>query len=84
MRLNEMQKNHASIGDVRGLGLFQFIELVKNRDTKLSFSKNNGATNDSGKIGTLDEEFMKRGINIKFHPLGIFVVPPLMHYQGRT
>ena len=76
-RLKDMQKEHASIGDVRGLGLFQFIELVKNRKTKLSFSKDNGATNDSGKIGSLDEEFMKRGINIKFHPLGIFIVPPL-------
>ena len=60
-----MQKNHASIGDVRGLGLFQFIELVMNRETRLSFSKNNGATNESGKIGLLDNEFLKRGINIK-------------------
>jgi taurine---2-oxoglutarate transaminase len=76
-RLQDMQKRHPSIGDLRGLGLFQFIELVKNRKTKLSFSKDNGATNDAGKIGTLDKEFMKRGINIKFHPLGIFIVPPL-------
>ena len=27
-RLKDMQKSHASIGDIRGLGLFQFIELV--------------------------------------------------------
>ena len=60
-----------------GWDLFQFIELVKNRETRLSFSKDNGATNDSGKIGTLDQEFMQRGINIKFHPLGIFIAPPL-------
>jgi adenosylmethionine-8-amino-7-oxononanoate aminotransferase len=51
--------------------------LVRNRETKLSFSKNNGATNDSGKLNSLDNEFMKRGINIKLHPLGIFIVPPL-------
>ena len=76
-RLKNMQKSHASIGDIRGLGLFQFIELVKNRETKLSFSKNNGATNESGKLGSLDNEFLKRGINVKLHPLGIFIVPPL-------
>ena len=76
-RLKNMQKSHASIGDIRGLGLFQFIELVKNRETKLSFSENNGATNESGRLGSLDNEFLKRGINVKLHPLGIFIVPPL-------
>ncbi|MCJ7520433.1 MAG: hypothetical protein MUO42_12290 [Anaerolineaceae bacterium] len=36
-RLQDMQNWYPSIGDVRGLGLFQFIELVKNRQTKPSF-----------------------------------------------
>ena len=76
-RLKKMQTSHASIGDIRGLGLFQFIELVMNRKTKHSFSKNNGATNESGRLGSLDKEFLKRGINVKMHPLGIFIVPPL-------
>ena len=76
-RLKEMQDRHACIGDIRGIGLFQFIELVKNRETKQSFSSNNGATNDASRIGSLDKEFMARGINVKFHPLGIFITPPL-------
>jgi 4-aminobutyrate aminotransferase len=33
-RLNEMQQRHALIGDVRGLGLFLGIELVKDQKTR--------------------------------------------------
>lgn len=33
-RLHEMKERHPMIGDVRGLGLFLGIELVKNRDTR--------------------------------------------------
>jgi 4-aminobutyrate aminotransferase len=33
-RLNAMKKNHGLIGDVRGLGLFLGIELVKDRQTR--------------------------------------------------
>lgn len=74
--LQDLKTHHASIGDVRGLGLFQFIELVKNPITRESFSKNDGVS-DRGRIGSLDKEFLSRGINIKFHPLGIFISPPL-------
>ena len=77
MALQEMQKKHTCIGDLRGKGLFQFVELVKNRETRESFSKDNGATNDSGKVGSLDKIFSERGINIKYHPLGFFITPPL-------
>ena len=75
--LLKLKENHPSVGDVRGIGLFQFIELVKNRETKESFSANNGITGEKGRIGELNKEFMKRGINVKFNPLGIFIAPPL-------
>lgn len=34
-RLNEMKENHKLIGDVRGVGLFIGIELVKDKKTKI-------------------------------------------------
>jgi len=36
-RLNELKEEHASIGDVRGKGLFWGVELVKNKETKKPF-----------------------------------------------
>ena len=37
-RLREMQERHRSVGEVRGLGLFAAVELVKNRATKQPFN----------------------------------------------
>jgi len=38
-RLTEMAKRHKLVGDVRGLGLFWTVELVKNRQTKEPFRR---------------------------------------------
>jgi taurine---2-oxoglutarate transaminase len=37
-RLREIQERHRSVGEVRGLGLFAAVELVKNRTTKEPFN----------------------------------------------
>ncbi len=37
-RLREIAEHHPSVGDVRGLGLFAAVELVKNRATKEPFN----------------------------------------------
>jgi taurine--2-oxoglutarate transaminase len=37
-RLNELKARHASVGDVRGIGLFWAVEIVKNRGTKKPFN----------------------------------------------
>ena len=37
-KLHAIQEKHPSVGDVRGLGLFFGVELVKNRDTKVPFN----------------------------------------------
>jgi taurine--2-oxoglutarate transaminase len=75
--LEQMKESHPSIGDVRGLGLFRFIELVKNRKTKENFSGNTRTIAPRGRLDELDKAFLERGINAMLHPLGIFIVPPL-------
>jgi taurine--2-oxoglutarate transaminase len=37
-KLEAIKQNHPSVGDVRGLGLFFAVELVKNRETKEPFN----------------------------------------------
>jgi taurine---2-oxoglutarate transaminase len=37
-RLQEIQERHPSVGEVRGLGLFAAVELVKNRTTREPFN----------------------------------------------
>jgi len=37
-RLREIQERHPSVGEVRGLGLFAAVELVRNRTTKEPFN----------------------------------------------
>lgn len=39
--LNDLAEKHSSIGDVRGIGLHQIIELVKDRQTKEPLSEFN-------------------------------------------
>jgi taurine--2-oxoglutarate transaminase len=72
-----MKGRHPSIGDVRGLGLFQFIELVKNRKTKESFAPSTQTISPWADIKDVDAELLKRGVHTMAHPLGIFIAPPL-------
>ncbi len=61
-RLNERFANHPFVGDVRGRGLFQAVELVCDRGSKQPF--------DSGlKLhGRIKREAMKRGLMV--YPMG--------------
>ena len=67
-----MKEIHPIIGDVRGVGLIQGIELVANRETKNHFSK------ESGVNAMLTEELKKRGIWIRVPAFILPIAPPLM------
>jgi len=78
-RLNELKANHISIGDVRGIGLFWAIEIVKNRKTKKPF--NTRADKAAGTPLMVDKvvaELSKRGIYQSAWISHFVIAPPLI------
>lgn len=49
--MEEMKKKHISVGDVRSIGLFGCLELVKNRKTKEPMAPFNGVGEGMVKVG---------------------------------
>jgi taurine--2-oxoglutarate transaminase len=77
-RVPGMIERHVSIGDIRGTGLFWFVELVQNRATKQQFGLSNMRTiAGKGLVQDVVNEAAKRGVHIMGHPLGFMVAPPL-------
>jgi len=78
-RLRWLQERHVSIGDVRGLGLFWAIELVKNRQTKEPF--NTKADKISGKpllVDKIGAEMAKNGVTVNSWISHFVIAPPLI------
>lgn len=79
MKLNELKEKHPSVGDVRGVGMFWAVELVKNRKTKKYFNsmadKVNGVPTMVDKIAV---ELMKKGVFLVAWVSHFVVAPPLI------
>ncbi|MGA8530311.1 MAG: aminotransferase class III-fold pyridoxal phosphate-dependent enzyme, partial [Acidobacteriaceae bacterium] len=78
-KLRALQTKHPSVGDVRGLGLFWALDLVKNRATKESF--NTMRDKVEGKSLVVDRvagEMLKRGVAIQAWVSHLVVAPPLI------
>jgi taurine--2-oxoglutarate transaminase len=70
----EMKRKHRSVGDVRSIGLFGVLELVRNRETKEPMAPFNGTSPEMQKLGAfLREEGMYAFINWN----NLFTNPPL-------
>ena len=54
--MSELMAEHPSIGDVRNIGLFGAIELVKNRETKEPMGPYVGASPEMSKLGAFLKE----------------------------
>jgi taurine--2-oxoglutarate transaminase len=73
--LMDLAERHPIIGDVRGTGLHQVIELVKNRDTREPLSEfNKGPSEAMAKAG---KSMRESGINAFARWNMIFSTPPL-------
>ena len=78
-KLMNLTLTHPSIGDVRGLGLFWAVDLVRNRDTKEPM--NSMADKLAGKPLVVDEvaaEMMKNGVAVQPWISHLVVAPPLI------
>jgi len=72
--LNELKQRHPSVGDVRNIGLFGAIELVKNRRTKEPMAPFNGTSEPMVKLmATLRQKGL---FTINFWQV-LFTNPPL-------
>ena len=78
-KLNELKAKHKSIGDVRGIGLFWAVELVKNQKTKEPF--NTYKDKISGTPLLVDKvamEMMKNGVFVQAWVSHFIIAPPLI------
>jgi len=78
-KLAALKEKHPSIGEVRGLGLFWAVELVKNRKTKQPM--NSKLEKVSGKPMLVDQvagEMMKEGVSVQAWLSHFVIAPPLI------
>ena len=75
--LRGLAERHPSIGDVRGLGCFWGVELVKNRETREMLVPYNASGEAAAPVARLAKAALERGLYLMTHWNVIMVVPPL-------
>jgi taurine--2-oxoglutarate transaminase len=78
-KLAALKNSHPSVGEVRGLGLFWGVDLVKNRQSRQPF--NTMKDKVEGKPLVVDQvaaDMLKRGISIQAWVSHFVVAPPLI------
>jgi taurine---2-oxoglutarate transaminase len=78
-KLVALKDRHPSIGDVRGLGMFWAVELVKNRVTKEKFNTmKDKVTGNVTLVDKIAAEMMKNGVAIQSWISHFVIAPPLI------
>jgi taurine---2-oxoglutarate transaminase len=72
-----MQDRHPSIGDVRGLGLFWGLELVRNRETREPLVPFNAGGEAAAPVTQLTKAALDRGLYLFVHWNVVVICPPL-------
>jgi taurine--2-oxoglutarate transaminase len=73
--LSDMGENHPSIGDVRSIGLFGILELVRDRKTKEPMAPFNGT---SPEMKSLKKYLINNGVFLITHWNTVLLIPPLI------
>src|SRR2546423_1087845 len=76
-QLRGLQDKHPSIGEVRGLGCFWGIELVKNRETREPLVPFNATGEAFAPVARVAKAALERGLYLMTHWNVIIVAPPL-------
>jgi len=74
--LDRIKDKHPSVGDVRGVGMFWAIELVRNRDTRQPYVPFNASGADAKPMADLVAACKQRGLWPFVHFNRMHVVPP--------
>ena len=78
-KLHALKPKHPSIGEVRGLGLFWALEMVKDQVLKTPFNTKQDKVD--GKVAVVERvgaELMKRGVAIQAWISHFVIAPPLI------
>lgn len=73
--LTDLGEQHPSIGEVRSIGLFGIIELVRNRKTKEPLAPWNSS---SPEMIALRKALLEKGLFIYTHWHTLLIIPPLI------
>jgi len=73
--LNDLGENHMSVGEVRSIGLFSAIEIVRDRETREPMAPYNG---NSPEMMQIKDFLLKNGLYTFIHWNVILVNPPLI------
>jgi taurine--2-oxoglutarate transaminase len=76
--LRDLAERHPSVGDVRGLGLFWAIELVRDRGTREPLVPFNASGADAKPMTDVVNALKEAGTLVFAHFNGIHVTPPLV------
>ena len=75
--LKRFKEKHASVGDVRAIGLFSCIELVKNKRTKEPLSPYNAMGKAAENSTAIFKRLMAKGLFTFVRWMFLFIAPPL-------
>ncbi len=77
MELGRLAEKHPSIGDVRGLGCFWGLELVRDRATREPLVPFNGTGDAARPVGAMAKRALDRGLYLMTHWNVCMICPPL-------
>jgi len=73
--LSDLGESHPSVGDIRSIGLFGILELVKDRKTKEPMAPWNGS---SPEMSALKKFCLENGLFLYTHWHTVLIIPPLI------